>query len=260
VDGAADLRLAEELGRRAALSIENARLYRAAGRATQTRDEVLGIVAHDLRNPLNLIFGHLYLLEHAEGDTEAEREESVKAIQQAATQMSRLIQDLLDVTAMEAGRLSVDKARVATRQVVYDSMEAQKPLALSASVELRQDLADNLPDLWADSTRLRQIFANLIGNAIKFTAPGGVIVVGAAPGDGEVLLWVNDTGSGIAAEDLPHLFDRFWQARKAHGFGLGLPIVKGLVEAHRGRVWVRSTPGQGTTFFFTIPIAACQQT
>jgi signal transduction histidine kinase len=101
------------------------------------------------------------------------------------------------------------------------------------------------------------VFENLIGNALKFTESGGRITVGAAAQESEVLFWVADTGSGIAAEDQRHLFDQFWQARKnrRHGVGLGLPIVKGIVQAHGGRVWIESTPGRGSTFFFTIPTA-----
>jgi signal transduction histidine kinase len=176
--------------------------------------------------------------------------------------MDRLIEDLLDVTRMEAGHLSVEPEPVATRQVVSDSVEAQEPLATAASLELRADLAGALPDVWVDRDRLLQVFENLIGNALKFTRAGGVVTVGAAPRHGgEVLFWVSDTGAGIAPDQLPHVFDRFWQSRKAgrRGAGLGLPIVKGIVEAHGGRIWAQSTPGEGSTFFFTMPTASGYQ-
>lgn len=253
--GPPDLHLAEELAHRAALSIENARLYLTAKRAVQARDDVLGIVAHDLRNPLSSIVMQVARLRRPGAEAERRSPKAVDAIERAANRMNRLIQDLLDVTRMEAGCLSVEQGRLHTVQVVSDALAAQKPLASSASLELRLDLAPDLPDVWADRDRLLQVLENLIGNALKFTAPGGRITVGAAPRDGEVLFRVADTGSGIAAEDLPHLFDRFWQARKTgrRGAGLGLPIVKGIVEAHGGRVWVESTPGRGSTFFFTIP-------
>jgi signal transduction histidine kinase len=135
------------------------------------------------------------------------------------------------------------------------AVEAQKLLASSASVELRIDVAPDLPEVWADRDRLVQVFENLIGNAVKLTKAGGSVTVGAAPRDGEVLFWVADTGVGIAAENLPHVFDRFWQAQKSgrRGAGLGLAIVKGIVEAHGGRIWVESTLGRGSTFFFTVP-------
>lgn len=251
--GPADVRLAEELAQRAALSLENARLYRAAQLATEARDDVMGIVAHDLRNPLNSIL----LLASLLHSTEPERRsrERASGIERAAIRMNHLIQDLLDVTRIEAGRLSIEPVALSTQQLLADSIEAQKPLAASASLELRLDAAPELPEVWADRDRLLQVFENLIGNALKFTKAGGQITVGAAPREGEVLFWVSDTGSGIAPEDLAHLFDRFWQARKAErrGAGLGLSIVKGVVEAHRGRIWVESRPGQGSTFLFTIP-------
>ncbi|MBI4510856.1 MAG: GAF domain-containing protein [Deltaproteobacteria bacterium] len=254
---AADLRLLEEVGRRAALALENSRLYGQVTRAVQERDDVLGIVAHDLRNPLSTILIQASLLRRRGMDPERPTREPAEAIERAATRMNRLIQDLLDVTRMEAGRLSVELARVPAGQVVSESVEAQKPIASSASLELQLEVARELPEILADRDRLLQVFENLIGNAIKFTEARGRIVIGAAPRDGEVLFWVTDTGAGIAAEDLPHLFDRFWQSRKSgrRGAGLGLPIAKGIVEAHGGRIWVESTPGRGSTFFFTIPKA-----
>ena len=171
--------------------------------------------------------------------------------------MNRLIQDLLDVASMEVGQLSVEPARVSTVQVVSDGLEAHQSAAAAASLDLRNELPPDLPELWADRDRLLQVFENLLGNALKFTKPGGRITVGAAPREGETLFWVADTGCGITCEDIEHVFDRFWQMRKAgrRGSGLGLAIVKGIVEAHRGRVWVESTPGRGSTFFFTIPAA-----
>ncbi len=114
-----------------------------------------------------------------------------------------------------------------------------------------------MPDVWADRDRLLRVFDNLVGNALKFTPPGGHIRVGAALNEDEVRFWVADTGVGIATEDLPHVFDRFWQARKGErrGTGLGLTIVKAIIEAHGGRIWVESALGVGTTFFFALSAA-----
>jgi PAS domain S-box-containing protein len=255
--GAEDLRVAEEVARRAALALENARLYRIAQRAIQARDDVLGVVAHDLRNPLGTILMHASLLRRHGSEPERRSRRPAEAIERAVTRMTRLIEDLLEVSRMEAGSLAVQQARVSAWDIVGDSVEAQKALVSSASLELRLEVARDLPEVWADRDRLLQVFENLVGNAVKFTGPGGRITVGAAPHEGEVLFWVNDTGSGIAAEDLPQVFDRFWQASKVgrRGAGLGLPISKGIVEAHGGRIWVDSTPGGGSTFFFTIPTA-----
>jgi CheY-like chemotaxis protein len=171
--------------------------------------------------------------------------------------MARLIQDLLDVARMEAGCLSVEPARFPAGLVVSDAVDSQQSLAASARCDLRLDLSRELPDVWADRDRLLQVFENLIGNAIKFTPPGGTITVGAALADGAVRFWVRDTGIGIPAENISRLFDRFWQGRRAdrRGVGLGLPISRGIVEAHSGRIWFESTPGSGATFLFTIPTA-----
>jgi PAS domain S-box-containing protein len=247
-----DVRAAEDVALRAALAVENAHLYETAQRAIQARDEVLGVVAHDLRNPLGTILMQAALLQRRGGSRDA-----VGVIERAGSRMNRLIQDLLDVTSMEAGILFIEPGLLSTKQVISEVLEAQMPLVTAAYLELQVDLAVELPDVWADGDRLRQVFENLIGNATKFTDPGGHITVGAVPRDAELLFWVADTGAGIPGEEVPHLFDRFWQARKARrrGVGLGLAIVKGIVEAHGGRVWVESTLGAGSTFFFTIPLA-----
>jgi signal transduction histidine kinase len=172
--------------------------------------------------------------------------------------MIRIIEDLLDVTRMEAGGLTIEHSRLSAAQVATDAVDAQRGLASSRSLELRLELPPELPDIRADRDRLLQVFENLIANAIKFTPAGGRITVGATRQEADVLFWVRDTGPGIAVEDQPHLFDRFWQARSTTGrggAGLGLPIVKGIVEAHGGRVSVESAPGSGSAFLFTIPIA-----
>jgi PAS domain S-box-containing protein len=257
VYGPAEVRLTEELAVRASHAIEHARLYRTAQRAIQARDEVLGIVAHDLRNPLNSILMQAALVRLFKSEEVHKAAKAAEGIERAARRMNRLIQDLLDVTSMEAGRLSVEHARVPAGQIVIDSVEAQRSLASSASLELWLEVERDLPELWADRERLLQVFENLIGNAVKFSKPGGRIAIGATQRDREVVFSVADTGAGIAPDDLPHVFERFWQARRRErrGAGLGLPIVKGIVEAHGGRIWVESTLGAGSTFFFTIPIA-----
>jgi PAS domain S-box-containing protein len=253
--GPRDLRLAKDLGYRASLSVEGARLYRAARRAVQARDDVMSVVAHDLRNPLGTILMRAALLRRSGPESERGDGKPAEAIERAATRMNRLIQDLLDVTHIEAGRLSVKRSRLAAAQIVSDSVESQNALASSASIELHLDVKSGLPEIRADRDRLLQVFENLIGNAVKFTAPGGRIVAGAEPRSEDVLFWVQDNGAGIAPEKLPHLFGRLWQINGdgRHSAGLGLPIVKGIVEAHGGRVWAESTPGHGSTFFFTIP-------
>ncbi len=253
--GERDLRMAEALADRAATAIENARLYHSSVSATQLRDQVLGVVAHDLRNPLTTILMQLWALRRHSAEAERRSPKPVQVIERAAKRMNRLIQDLLDVAVMEAGQLTIDRARLSARELTVGAVDTQRPLASSSSLELRVDLDRDLPEIWGDRDRLLQVFENLIGNAIKFTKAGGCITVGAVSRDHEVIFRVTDTGSGIAPENLPHVFDRFWQATSTNrqGAGLGLPITKGIVEAHGGRIWVESTPSRGTTFSFTIP-------
>jgi len=259
--GESDLRLAEALADRAATAIENARLYRSSVSATHLRDQVLGVVAHDLRNPLTTILTQLWALRRHGSDAERRSPKPVQVIERAAKRMNRLIQDLLDVAVMEAGQLTIEPARLAARELTVGAVDTQRPLASSSSLELRVDVDRDLPDIWGDRDRLLQVFENLIGNAIKFTTAGGCITIGAVSRDHEVHFRVADTGSGIAPENLPHVFDRFWQATSTNrqGAGLGLPITKGIVEAHGGRIWVESTPSRGTTVSFTIPEATPEQ-
>ena len=239
------------------MAIENARLYRASVQATQLRDQVLGVVAHDLRNPLSTILLQAAALKRRGPEPERRSEKPSEAIHRAATRMNRLIQDLLDVALMESGQLTIERARLSARELIVGAVDMQRPLATSSSLQLRVEVDQDVPEVSGDRDQLLRVFENLIGNAIKFTEAGGSITAGAASRDHEVVFWVTDTGGGIAAEHLPLVFDRFWQATRAghHGAGLGLPIAKGIVEAHGGRIWVESTEGRGTTFSFTIPQA-----
>jgi PAS domain S-box-containing protein len=257
--GQVDLRWAEPLADRSAVAIENARLYRASVEATERRDQVLGVVAHDLRNPLATILMQTSALERRRGTPDSERQSGkpIEVIHRAATRMNQLIQDLLDVSLIEMGQLPIQGARLSGGELVVEAVEAQKMLATFSSVELRLDVAKDVGDVWGEHDRLVQVFENLIGNAIKFTTAGGWITVGAASNDQEVVFWVADSGSGIEPNNLPRVFDRFWQATRGdrRGAGLGLPIAKGIVEAHGGHIWVESTLDRGSTFFFSIPRA-----
>jgi signal transduction histidine kinase len=256
-----DLRLAEEVALRAAMAIENARLFRASVHATQLRDQVLGVVAHDLRNPLSTILMQASALKRQGPEPERRSLKPAEVIQRAAKRMNHLIQDLLDVALMEAGQLSIEGSRLSASQLIVEAVDMQRPLASSSSLELRVEVDPDVPEVWGDRDRLLQVFENLIGNAIKFTKAGGRITVGATSRDDEVVFWVADTGCGIESENLPRVFDRFWQATRAgrHGAGLGLAITKGIVGAHGGRIWVESTAGSGSTFFFTIPRVSAAQ-
>jgi signal transduction histidine kinase len=255
--GCKDLRLAEGLALRAAHAIDNARLYRTAQRAVRARDEVLGIVAHDLRNPLSAVLMQAQLLRPRLVDPDQRTLGAIDSIRRAVVRMNRMIEDLLDATRMEAGRLAVDLGSVAPAPLVADVIETQRPLAAAASIELVAEAHEQIPEVLADRDRLQQILENLIGNAIKFTAGGGRVTLQLTLRNDDVVFAVVDNGTGIAAEDLPHVFDRFWQGKRQgqRGAGLGLQIVKGLVEAHGGRIWVDSAVGTGTTFSFALRVA-----
>ncbi len=225
----------------------------ALQRGIRSRDEVLGVVAHDLRNPLNVIAAASASLHQRLPDPLSRR--PVERIMRAAQRAEHLIRDLLDISAIETGQFSIEKRRLDTTNVILQALESQQGLAASSSVILASDLSPELPWLEADEERLLEVLENLMGNAVKFTMAGGTVTVGAAPREGELLLWVKDNGPGVAQEHLPHLFDRFWQATKAdrRGTGLGLTICRAIVEAHGGRIWAESELGGGTTVFFTIP-------
>jgi len=235
---------------------ERKKTEEALRRAVTARDHVLGIVAHDLRNPLASIV-HSAALAQREADSER-LHHRLDLISRAAMRMNQLIQGLLDVSLIEAGQLQLKGERVRTADLVRQAVELQMPLASSSGLTIRVDLTHTADDLWGSHERLEDVFENLIGNAIKFTEAGGLITVGAASRDQDVLFSVADTGCGIPPESLPHVFDRFWQAVPRAGrlgAGLGLAITKGIIEAHGGRIWVESTAGRGSTFFFTIPKA-----
>ncbi|MFY0568398.1 PAS domain-containing sensor histidine kinase [Archangium lansingense] len=234
----------------------------ALRRAVQSREDLLGIVAHDLRNPLNGILLQLQLLRCRGQRLEHREQRALDAVQRNAMRMNRLIQELLDVARMEAGALSIQRARISTKRLLVEVLESQLTLASAESVDLQLDVQDDLPELWGDRDRLAQVLENLIGNAVKFTRRGGRIRVGAAARGGEVLFWVADNGPGIPVEHFPHLFDRFWQASRTdrRGSGLGLAIVKGIVDSHGGRIWAESKVGVGTTFYFTVPAAHVAET
>ena len=222
----------------------------------RAREDVLGIVAHDLRNPINVIALAATTLLHRLPDFSARR--PVERIIRSAQRADHLIQGLLEIHAIEGGRFSVNTQPVETADVILGALESQQSIAAEASIIISTDLSPELPSIEADEERLLEVIENLVGNAIKFTSPGGSVTVGASTHAREVLFWVKDTGAGIPSEDLPYLFDRFWQARRKdhRGLGLGLTICKAIVEAHGGRIWPKTQAGKGTTMFFTIPAIA----
>lgn len=251
--GDAELHLVSTLVTQTGQAIVARRELENARQAIAARDEVLAVVAHDLRNPINVIGVAAHGLQQRLTDAPARR--SVERILRGAQRAEHLIRDLLEVQAIETGRFSIARRPIETASTLLAAIESQQSLAADASVILATDLSPDLPSVDADDERLCEVLENLIGNAIKFTPAGGTVTVGATRKEDEVLVWVKDTGSGITPEQLPHLFDRFWQARKRdrRGTGLGLTICKAIVEAHGGRIWAVSAAGTGTTMFFTVP-------
>jgi signal transduction histidine kinase/CheY-like chemotaxis protein len=222
-------------------------------RSLRARDEVLGIVAHDLRNPLNVIAAASSSLHQRLPDLLSRR--PIERIMRAAQRAEHLIRDLLDISAIEAGQFSIDKRQLDTTSIILAAIDSQQGLAASSSVILASDLSPGLPWIEADEERILEVLENLVGNAIKFTMAGGTTTVGASTRGAELLIWVKDTGPGVPEGQLPHLFDRFWQGAKGdrRGAGLGLTICRAIVEAHGGRIWAESQRGEGTTVYFTLP-------
>jgi len=249
-----DLRLCEELARRAALAVDNARSYRAAREAIRARDEMLGVVAHDLRNPLSAIRLSASVL--AKRRAPAERDGgAIDAILHSSARAERLIADLLQITHLKSGRLMLDRSAWRPIDLLRDGASAVRALAAASAVELRIDAPPDLPEVCVDRDRVLQVIENLLGNAVKFSPRAAPVVARARLADGEVVFEIVDEGPGIPRELLPHVFDRFWQASSAdrRGVGLGLTIASAIVAAHGGRIWVESALGEGTTFSFTLP-------
>jgi signal transduction histidine kinase len=226
--------------------------------AVAAREELLAIVSHDLRNPLSAIVAGASVLQSAKlagADLETVRKAS-QVILRSADRMNRIIADLLDLAQIQAGQLSVEKRPHEAEGIVLESIEMLRSLSSKMELKIERLVSAGLR-VQCDRGRVLQVFSNLVGNAIKFTPRGGSIFIEVSEGGQEALFLVRDTGPGISEEELPRIFDRFWQAQKSNGggIGLGLSIAKGLVEAHGGRLWAESRVGEGSTFFFTLPLA-----
>ena len=222
----------------------------------EQREDYIRIVSHDLRAPLTIILGHAQMIERAPDKVGPVRK-SAEAITTGTRRMSRMIQDLGDAARLETGQLRLERRPVDLRQYLLDLKER---LVGTMEVErIRIEAPEGLPPVSADPDRLERILVNLLSNALKYSDPGTEVTVTLAQRGGEIATSVTDRGRGIAPEDLPHMFERYYRARAARerreGLGLGLYITKGLVEAHGGRIWVESQVGKGSTFSFALPIA-----
>jgi signal transduction histidine kinase len=228
-------------------------LRQTAESLLRSRDEILGVVSHDLRSPLTTIALSTQLMQ---GSSAEEQAEHVQTILTTTRRMERLIQDLLDVTKIENSALSIRRETIDPAAIAEEVIAGHRPIAAEKKIELESSIEGPLPAVYGDRDRLIQALSNLLGNAFKFTPAGGVVRLSAERDDGKVRFTVSDTGPGIAPSDLPHLFKPFWQARKtAHlGAGLGLKITRAIVEAHGGSIHVANARTGGASFTFDLPV------
>ena len=246
-----DLAMIEDLAHRLAMALDNALLYRRAERAIRIRDDVLAIVSHDLRSPLATV-----MLRAQAVVRHPELAHIGLAILRSARRMNRLIGDLLDASAINAGKLTLDIREHDVADILREAGEMFRSSAEQRGVELLEEPCREVPRVRCDRDRVLQVFSNLLSNALKYTRPGGKVVLAACRADDQLRVEVRDTGIGIAADQIPHLFDRFWQARGRHdGAGLGLYIARGIVVAHGSELTVESAVGVGSAFSFMLPLA-----
>jgi signal transduction histidine kinase len=256
------------LANQAAISLENARLYEGLStsnvrlmEASRLKSQFLANMSHELRTPLNSIIGFSkVLLNRLDGDLTERQEAYVKSVHNSSRHLLELINGILDFSRIEAGKFEMRPEKINLYEVVEECIESSLPLVRDKRVKLEKDVPVDLPEVYADRTRVKQVLLNLVSNAIKFTTAGRVFVQVRREPD---LLHVSvaDTGIGISASDLTRLFEPFQRldnplAQQADGTGLGLAISKKFVELHRGRIWAESRESQGSTFHFTLPLSA----
>jgi signal transduction histidine kinase len=258
-----DVQVLSTLAAQAAVAIENARLVKELQEANdrlaeldRLKSDFIAIASHELRTPLGLILGYAsFLRDQAEGKTS----EQLSVVLDAATQLKSLIEDMVNLTHLEAGSAELDLQDVVLQDVIKDSIAAQHQFATTKSLAISHSLPHTPIRVKIDSEKIAIVLNNLLNNAIKFTAKGGRIRVAVRPLTGIVSVSVADTGIGIPQEELERIFDRFYQVeshltRHTGGMGLGLSIAKGMVELHGGRIWAESVENRGSRCTFTLPV------
>jgi len=223
--------------------------------AVQSREDLLATVSHDLRGPLGSIVLAASTID-PRGDQALLKQRNV--VSRAAARMEQLIRDLLDMASIESGHLSIEPRALVVQEVVTEAIESIQSVAAAKVVDLATELAMPTAQIHGDRGRLLQVFSNILGNAVKFTPTAGKVSLRTRVRDDRYVTFaISDSGPGIRSEELPFVFDRFWQAKETAraGTGLGLAICKGIVQQHGGSIWVESQLGAGTTFFFTMPVA-----
>ncbi|MGB9880297.1 MAG: sensor histidine kinase, partial [Anaerolineae bacterium] len=261
-----DLELLSVLASQAAIAIQNARLFTRLRNAYEQLKELdrmksdfISTVSHELRSPLHSISGYVQLLLDGKAPDKATQQECLEIVYRQTQHLTNLINDLLDASRMESASLVLQKEPVQMYLAVQEVLADLQPLAEQAQITLTNHLTPDLPVVFGDKERLKQVVRNLVHNAIKFTPKGGHVTISATVEPGRIVVSVQDDGIGIPAEALPRLFERFYQVdssstRRAGGTGLGLYICKQIVTAHGGEIWVKSQVGKGSTFSFTLPL------
>jgi signal transduction histidine kinase len=263
---AEDIQTQRTLAAQIAIAVQNAFRYAEQVKTAaqlrqvdQLKSEFLASMSHELRTPLNSIIGFAdVLLEGLDGELNDRMEEDVRLIRDSGDHLRSLIGDILDMSKIEAGRMELRYENIDMRQMASEIVSTSNPLAHEKSLALYADISPEVGVIEADRTRLRQVMWNIIGNAIKFTEEGAVILSMQLQ-DENLLVSVRDTGIGIEPENIPIVFEQFRQVdgslnRSVGGTGLGMPITKNLVELHGGEIWVESVVDQGSTFWFTVPV------
>jgi signal transduction histidine kinase len=257
--GPPDIATMKDFGAHAGMAMESARLYEQAQRAITARQDVLSFVSHDLKNPLMGIMLTAQTMQRGAPPVERRRAGGqLERIQRAAHQMRRMINDLLDMTALEVGRLAIETGPEDVAGLLAEAKEQFGALATAGGIALSIESPAKPLIARCDRQRVVQVLTHLVDNALKFTPSGGRISISARDAGGRAAFAVADSGPGIAAALRPRIFERFSQASAtaARGRGLGLYIAKGLVEAQGGVIWVESEEGAGSTFSFTLPLAS----
>jgi signal transduction histidine kinase len=240
--------------------VEKGKIYQELIELDKLKNRFLGMATHDLRNPLTVIRGYLSLLINGTiGPVAPKQEEILQRMNIASGTMLDLVNDILDISAIQSGQLELRQTEVAPRDYLCEVHAINQVLAQAKSMELRLDIPADLPTIHMDRHRMNQVMNNLIMNAIKFSYSDTTITLGAKTVDQGVAIWVADQGQGIPEVEIPRLFTEFGRVsvRPTGGeksTGLGLAIVKRIVEAHGGRIWVESQVGRGSTFIFTLPV------
>ncbi len=262
-----DMGIFSTLASQVAVAVQNAQLYaeqvataEELRKIDQLKSEFLASMSHELRTPLNSIIGFAdVLLEGIDGELNERMEQDVRLIRDSGSHLRALIGDILDMSKIEAGMMELSRERIAFGQLAEDVVRTAMPLAQDKSLYIKLKVAADIPAVYADHTRIRQVLWNMVGNAIKFTQEGGVTITVAANHQNDLVVRISDTGVGIRQSDLPLIFEQFRQVggelntSSSGGTGLGLPISRKLIELHGGSIQVESSMGEGTTFTFTLP-------